>query len=101
MSGQDYIGRLQHVLSYVIVVKHVKSNYKQQMGSLNLFAQLQDWVKELAESDPNWKFWMNFVFRCPVTLFHSIRGCMWELRLYGVKQIAPLFAAFDRPHCFN
>ena len=33
-----------------------------------------------------------------ITLFISIRGGMWNLRLYGVKQVAPLFAAFDRPH---
>lgn len=77
--------------------------YLQQMESQNpnLFAEFQDWVKKLAENDPNWKFWMNFVFRdlfSYVTLFLSIRGGMWKLRLYGVKQIAPLFAAFDRPH---
>ena len=65
------------------------------------FVVFHDWVKRLAENDPNWKFWMNFVFRVLlsyVTLFLSVRGAMWGLTLYGIKQIAPLFATFDRPH---
>ena len=53
--------------------------YIQQFNSQNpnLFAEFQDCVKILAENDPNWKFWMNFVFRdlfSYVTLFLSIRG---------------------------
>lgn len=31
-------------------------------------------------------------------MFYSIRGGIWDLRLYAIKQIGPLFAAFDRPH---
>ena len=27
-----------------------------------------------------------------------IRSGIWDLRLYGIKHIGPLFAAFDRPH---
>ena len=39
--------------------------YTQQLESQNpnLFVEFQDWVKNLAENDPNWKFWMNSVFR--------------------------------------
>ena len=67
----------------------------------NIFFLFQDWLNKLADKYPNWKFWKNFVFRdmfSYITLFISIRGGMWNLRLYGVKQVAPLFAAFDRPH---
>ena len=92
---------LQHMLSYVNVIKHVnrKSHPSHCMPTYNkwnlkiqIFLQFQDWVKKLAENDPNWKFWMNFVFRdlfSHVTLFLCIRGGMWKLRLYGVKQ--PLY----------
>lgn len=31
-------------------------------------------------------------------MFFSVRGGVWNLRLYGIKQIGPLFAAFDWPH---
>ena len=38
--------------------------YIQQLESQNpkFFVEFQDWVKNLAEHDPNRKFWMNFVF---------------------------------------
>ena len=53
--------------------------YIQRMESQNpnLFAEFQDWVKKLAENDPNWKFWMKFVFcdlfslLCYIVLLYS------------------------------
>ena len=58
------------------------------------------WVTSLAEKDPNWKFWVNFVLRdlSYLSLRLSMRGGLWKLRLGGIKKLAPLFAAFDRPH---
>ena len=44
---------------------------------------------------------MNFLFRDDFSyfsLFFSIRSGIWDLRLYGINQFGPLFAAFDRPH---
>ena len=43
---------------------------------------------------------MDFVFRDAFSyfsLFFSVRSGIWDLRLYRIKQIGPLFA-FDRPH---
>lgn len=67
----------------------------------NFRKDFSSWLSNLAKKNPNWKFWMNFVFRDAFSyfsLFFSIRGGIWSLRLFGIKQIAPLFAAFDRPH---
>ena len=55
-----------------------------------------EWVSRLADKYPNWKFWKNFVFRdifSYVSLFLSIRGGMWNLRLFAIKQIAPFSLA--------
>lgn len=64
----------------------------------NLCQEFHDWLSGLETKDANCKFWIKFVFRDAFSLFFSIRGGMWNLRMYGIKQIAPLFAAFDRPH---
>ncbi len=67
----------------------------------NYFGDFLSWLLNLQNKDPNWKFWINFVFRDAFSyfsLFFAIRGGVWNLRLYGIKQIAPLFVAFDRPH---
>ena len=74
----------------------------EQFSSQNpeFFAHFSRWLTSLADMDPNWKFWVNFVFRDAFSyfsLFFSIRSGIWDLRL-GIKQIEPLFAAFDRPH---
>ncbi len=55
----------------------------------------------MAQNNPNWLFWKNFTFTdafAYVSLFLSIRGGQWHLRLVSIKNLAPLFAAFDRPH---
>ena len=67
----------------------------------DLYKCFQCWVAGLAENDANWKFWSNFVFRDLLSyccLYLSMRGGLWKLRLGGIKNLAPLFAAFDRPH---
>ena len=33
-----------------------------------------------------------------ICLCNSVRGGLWYLRLAAIKQLAPLFAGFDRPH---
>ena len=63
--------------------------------------QFTDWVSAVTEKDPNWKFWANFLF-CDMlsylSLFVSMRSGMWNLRMSGIKSMAPLFVEFDRPH---
>ena len=60
-----------------------------------------EWVGKLGEHNPNWKFWSGFVFcdlQSYLCLYLSMRGGLWNLRLSGIKALAPLFTAFDRPH---
>ena len=66
-----------------------------------LFKVFNSWVDKCADEDPNWKFWTKFVFRdmlSYLSLYVSMRGGLWKLRMGGIKTLAPLFAAFDRPH---
>jgi hypothetical protein len=54
----------------------------------------------MAESDPNWKFWDEYVSLNAlsyIALFASIRSGNWTLRLASIKLMAPIFSAFDRP----
>ena len=60
-----------------------------------------DYITVMASKDSNWKFWKDFVFYHAfsyIYLFLSIRGGVWKLQLAGIKEMAPLFAAFDRTH---
>ncbi len=50
-------------------------------------------------SDDTWKFWYRFFFSdcfCYIQLFLAIRCGNWHLRNSALKQMAPLFFAFDR-----
>ena len=52
----------------------------------------------MSSSDETWKFWMQFAFvdaMAYVGLFLALRSGDWQLRMYSVKQMAPLFIAFD------
>ena len=55
-------------------------------------------IKEPGEIDSTWKFWGDFVFRncfAYITLFLSLRGCNWTLHTASLKEMTPVFAAFD------
>ena len=56
------------------------------------FAHFSGWLTSSADMDPNWKFWVNFVFRDAFSyffliVFFSIRSGIWDLRLYGIKRL--------------
>ena len=56
-------------------------------------------VHRMAELDDIWKLWVDFVFvNCYsyVGLYLAIQGSDWKLRVSSLKQMAPLFAAFDQ-----
>ena len=56
-------------------------------------------VYQMAGLDDIWKLWVDFVFvNCYsyIGLYLAIRGSDWKLRVSSLKQMAPLFAAFDR-----
>ena len=50
--------------------------------------------------DDNWKFWTSFIMKDLVSymaVFIGIRTRNWDLRVAGIKEMAPLFLVFDRP----
>lgn len=65
-----------------------------------LLLSFSDYVLSKADKDPNWKFWDQFVrTNCfaYIALFSAVRSANWDLRLAGLKTMAPIFSAFDRP----
>ena len=63
--------------------------------------QFHCFVSDLAETNQNWRFWKNFTLWDTFTylcLFLSMRSGDWNLQLTSIKTLAPLFAAYDRPH---
>ena len=57
------------------------------------------YIQQMAQADDTWKFWVQFVFSdcySYIGLYLAIRGSNWKLRLSSLKNMAPLFVAFDR-----
>ena len=52
----------------------------------------------MSNADPNWKFWIQFVFQdalAYIGLYLAIRSGNWLLRLASIKLMIPIFSAFD------
>ncbi len=55
----------------------------------------------MAETDETWRFWVQFTFQDAVAyigLFLGSRSGDWDLRIAALKQMAPIFSAFDHPN---
>ena len=68
------------------------------------FKSLEDefmqFVTHFSEIDATWRFWLRFIiedFASYLALFIGVRTRSWNLRMAGVKEMAPLFVVFDRP----
>ena len=61
----------------------------------------QSFIKEYCKKDDTWKFWAQFVFEdclAYIGLYLAVRNHNWKLRVTCLKQMAPLFSAYDRIH---
>ena len=59
----------------------------------------KEFANQMAQRDAVWYLWVDFVLtNCYIyiTLYLAIQSSNWNLRVSGLKQMAPLFAAFDR-----
>ena len=62
------------------------------------FDEFKKFIQELAHTDSTWRFWIQFVFQdiaAYVGLFLAIRSGEWYLKTACIKQMAPVFTAFD------
>ena len=61
----------------------------------------KNFIDQMSEADQTWKLWNQFVFRDLLSyygLYLSIRCSNWELRVACLKQMVPVFMAFDREY---
>ena len=64
-----------------------------------IYSGFVSFVSDLASRDDTWKFWHGFLFHdclAYIGLYLAIRGGMWNLRMAILKEMCPLFTAFDR-----
>ena len=60
--------------------------------------QFMKFVKQVGDNDKTWRFWAQFIFTdcfCYFSLYLAVRSSNWHLCLASLKQMAPMFAAFD------
>ena len=65
------------------------------------FDRFKAFIQQLARTDSTWTFWVQFVFQdaaAYVGLFLAMRSGDWDLRTASLKQMAPIFTAFDHPN---
>ena len=66
---------------------------------VSVYKDFISFVENLACRDDTWKFWYGFVFHdclAYVGLYLAIRGSTWSLCMASLKEMCPLFTAFDR-----
>ena len=66
-----------------------------------IYPNFTKFIQDMKQKDDTWKFWLlqDFVFcNCYnyIGLYLAIRGSNLKLRVSSLKQMAPIFAAFDR-----
>jgi hypothetical protein len=67
--------------------------------SMTLYDSFHAFLEQRSDSANSWRFWHGFVFQnalAYISLYLSIRGGLWDMRMGSLKEMCPLFAAFDR-----
>ena len=90
----------QHMLKvYTTFNNEQRVSDKDQLHSA--YDGFTEFLHKKASEDENWKFWIQFVLHdCMafVSLYLAVRSKSWDLRIASLKDMAPVFFAFNRPH---
>lgn len=79
-------------------LRNIKELLENVTQKYNVQQKFHDNFKEINEDSI--RFWGEFIFRnCAayIALYLAIRRGQWSLRVAAIKEMAALFAAFDRP----
>ncbi len=80
-------------------VHEVLTSVECYMHKINFNQTFHINIEQKTMSDDTMKFWHQFIFSdcfCYIQLFIAIRCQNWDLRNSSLKQMAPLFLAYDR-----
>jgi len=80
---------------------HTINRIRELVEDTNTDESFKNFVDQMCEVDKTWKLWSQFVFRDFLSyygLYLSIRCSNWELRIACLKQMVPVFTAFDREY---
>ena len=86
------------ILAHSLKASDILPQCHEQLGKLK--KQFDSFALCMADQDPNWKFWAEFIqLNCfaYIALFCAVWSGNWNLRLGALKLMAPLYCAFDRP----
>lgn len=62
--------------------------------------QFDSFIRKMSAEDETWRFWVQFVFvdaMAYISLYLAMRSGNWHLRMCSMKNMAPVFTAFDHP----
>ena len=71
-------------------IDHLTERITQLLQDSSICDNFLNFVQQ--QADDTWKFWAQFVFYdcfCYISLYLSIRGSNWDLRISSLKQMAP------------
>lgn len=100
---QDLSERMGQLSTEDVDLEDVLTKVENIIGETKASALFLDFLGEKAKDDDTWKHWIQFVFTdcmAYLSLYLGIRSSNWNLRMSGLKMMAPLFAAYDRP-CYS
>ena len=99
----DVLAAARCILSTSISENHPPQQVMKKIRDLiedtSVHTNFLQFLEQQSKSDDTWKFWVQFVMQdcyAYIGLYLAIRGSNWRLRMSSLKQMAPLFSAFDR-----
>ena len=111
---QEQTGKVKLKMFSAALISEVMQHLQQKSVPSQLFSKVEallakdslqegflQFIHKQSSDDDTWKFWSQFVLKdcfAYVCLYLAIRSSNWHLRISGLKQMAPIFAAFDRSH---
>ena len=106
--NEDFLEQVKAVVSCLKYEKGEMVGFSDYRKSLEAFKssnmhgmqkEFREYCKIMSEKHNTFKFWNQFLEKdcfCYISLWIAIRSGNWDLRLASLKEMIPLFHAFDR-----